>query len=148
MGAREQARERGRARLTAVVIAVLAPLAIWTVAEVVFHIHVRAPEGFGGDIGAQNVILASAFLSLAGWGLLALLERLTARARSVWMTIAVATLLLSLVTPLSGTGITPANRAVLELMHLAVGAVLIPALYRTSPRAGREASMVRSGVLR
>lgn len=145
MGTREQARERGRARLAAVVIAVLAALAIWTVAEVVFHIHLRAPEGLGssGDIGALSVILASAFASLAGWGLLALLERLTARARSVWMTIAVVALLLSLVTPLSGTGITPANRAVLVLMHLAVGAVLIPGLYRTSPRAGREACMAR-----
>lgn len=143
MGTREQARERRRARLTAVVIAVLAALAIWTVAEVVFHVHLRAPEGFGGDIGAQSVILSSALLSLAGWGLLALLERLTARARSVWLTIAVVTLFLSLVTPLLGTGITPANRAVLVLMHLAVGAVHIPGLYRTSPRAGREASMAR-----
>ena len=126
-----------RARLTAVVIAVLVPLAIWTVAEVVFHIRLRTPEGFGppGDIGALNVIFASAFFSLGGWGLLALLERLTARARTVWMTIAVVTLLLSLMTPLSGTGITPANRAVLELMHLSVGTVLIPALYWTSPPA-------------
>lgn len=137
MGTREQTLRRARPR--AVVIAMLVPLAIWSVAEMVFHIRLRTPGGFGppGDIGALNVIAASGFFSLAGWGLLALLERLTARARSVWMIIAVVTLLLSLATPLSGSGITPANRAVLLLMHLAVGAVLIPALYRTSPQTSR-----------
>ena len=42
--------------------------------------------------------------------------------------------------PLSGSGVTAANRAVLVLLHLAVGAVLIPALRRTAAsRAGRPA---------
>ena len=42
--------------------------------------------------------------------------------------------------PLSGSGITAANRAVLVLPHLAVGAVLIPALRRTAAsRTGRPA---------
>jgi hypothetical protein len=35
---------------------------------------------------------------------------------------------------LPGTGVSLANRAVLILMHLAVASVLIPALYRSSPR--------------
>jgi len=48
--------------------------------------------------------------------------------------IAVAALVLSLGTPLAGAGVTLANRLVLMLMHLAVGSVLIPALYRSSPR--------------
>jgi hypothetical protein len=48
---------------------------------------------------------------------------------------------LSLGTPLSGTGITAANRAVLVLMHLAVGGVLIPALYRTSPSRARKGTV-------
>ena len=145
MGTHEQARERVRARLTAVVIAVLAALAIWTVAEVVFHIHLQSPgaSGASGDITALSVILASGFSSLVAWGLLALLERLTARARSVWMTIAVVVLVLSLWTPWWGTGVTPANRVVLVLMHFAVGAVLISGLSRTSPRAAREAGMAR-----
>jgi hypothetical protein len=38
------------------------------------------------------------------------------------------------------SGITATNRAVLVLLHLAVGAVLIPALQRTAPsRTGRPA---------
>ncbi len=47
-------------------------------------------------------------------------------------------LALSLGTPLSGTGITAANRIALLLMHLTVGAVLISAFYRTSPRPARS----------
>jgi hypothetical protein len=49
-------------------------------------------------------------------------------------------LVASLGGPLSGSGITAANRAVLVLPHLAVGTVLIPALRRTAAsRAGRPA---------
>jgi hypothetical protein len=71
----------------------------------------------------------------AGWALLALLERLTAR--TIWT---VTALLASLGGPLSRSGITAANRAVLVLPHLAVGAVLIPALRSTAAsRAGRPA---------
>jgi hypothetical protein len=52
----------------------------------------------------------------------------------VWLVIAVAALVLSFGTPLAGAGVTLVNRLVLMLMHLAVGSVLIPALYRSSPR--------------
>jgi hypothetical protein len=45
----------------------------------------------------------------------------------------VVVLLASLGAPLSGTGVTAANRAVLTLLHLTVAAVLIPVFYRTSP---------------
>src|SRR5437773_58011 len=121
--ARERASGRRNARLMAVAAAVLTALAIWALAELVFGIHLRAPEGFGasGDIDALDVAIVSTLLSLAGWGLLALLERLTTRARRVWVVIAVVALVLSLGTPLSGTGVTAANRIVLVLMHLAVG---------------------------
>jgi hypothetical protein len=79
-----------------------------------------------------NVVISAAAASLAGWGLLAVLERFTARARTVWTVIAALAMLVSLGAPLSGTGITGANRAWLALMHVAVGAVFIPLLARTS----------------
>jgi len=42
--------------------------------------------------------------------------------------------------PLSGSGVSEANRIVLMLMHLAVGAIVIAVLYRTSPgRSARSA---------
>jgi hypothetical protein len=142
--------ERRRARLMAVAAAPLAALAIWTLAELAIGIPLRAPEGFGasGNIGPLDVVIASALLSLAGWGLLALLERVTAHARTVWVVFAVVALVLSLGTPLSGTGVTAANRFALVLMHLAVGGVLIPAMYRTAPRMAREMRPSRASLLR
>jgi hypothetical protein len=79
------------------------------------------------------VTVTSGVASLAAWGLLALLERLTAHPRTLWTAIAVLALLISLGGPLSGTGITSANRVALALMHLSVAAVLIPLLPRTAP---------------
>ncbi|PZG19125.1 hypothetical protein C1I95_12230 [Micromonospora craterilacus] len=70
------------------------------------------------------VLTAAAVSALAGWALLALLERLTGRARVVWTVGAVAVLLLSL---LAGptAGITVGAKVGLALLHLAVGAVVI-----------------------
>lgn len=129
---------RRKARLMVVGAAVLAALAIWLVAELAFGIHLQAPafdnSGQASEISALDVAVVAVLLSLAGWGLLALLERLTAHARRVWLIVAPLALVLSLGTPLSGTGVTAADRIVLLLMHLAVGGVLIPALWWTSPK--------------
>jgi hypothetical protein len=124
-----------------VVAAVLAALANWLVTEVAFGIDLQAPafdtSGKASVISAVDVVVVAALLSFAGWGVLALLERLTTRARRVWLIVAPLALVLSLATPLSGTGVTTANRIALLAMHLAVGAVLIPTLARTSPTRGR-----------
>jgi Family of unknown function (DUF6069) len=76
---------------------------------------------------------------LAGWALLALLARFTARARTIWTAIAVLFALLSLAGPLSILATTEANVLALALMHLAVAAVLIPILAGTSPAPARPA---------
>ena len=125
-------------RLAAVAAAMASALAIWVIAELALGIDLHAPA-FGSSaetlpIRVQDVLLVSAMLSFAGWGFIAVLERLTTRAGRVFLVVAVAALVLSLGTPLAGAGITLANRLVLMLMHLAVGSVLIPALYRSSPR--------------
>ena len=64
---------------------------------------------------------------------MAIFERVTGNARRVWLIVAPLALLLSLAGPSSGSGVARADRIVLLLMHLAVGAVLIPVLYWTSP---------------
>lgn len=129
------ARSRRKARLAAVGLAVLAAVVLWAIAEIVFGIDLQSPASPGQpgfDIGPAIVAATAAVASLAGWGLLAVLERVTARARTVWTVAAVVVLLASFGGPLSGTGITAANRAVLALLHLAVGAVLISGLSRTA----------------
>jgi Family of unknown function (DUF6069) len=64
----------------------------------------------------------------------------TSHARIVWLILAPVALLASLLMPLSGTGVSDANRAVLVLMHIGVAATLIPAFYRTLPRRARRPS--------
>lgn len=84
------------------------------------------------QIAAAAVVVAAAVAALAGWALLAVLERLTNRARVWWTSIAVAVLLLSLlVGPPSGVG--GGAKATLALLHLSVGVVLILGLPRARP---------------
>jgi hypothetical protein len=78
-------------------------------------------------VGIGLVVGASVIGSLLGWGLLALLERRTARARTVWTVVAVTVLLVSLSLPLIAGTTVPAKIA-LAMMHVAIAAVLIPAL--------------------
>lgn len=80
--------ERRRSRVDATAGAVGAALAVWAVARFVLGIGVASPE-FGPDrpsksVGAVHVAGTALVASAAGWGLLAALERFTARARTVW----------------------------------------------------------------
>lgn len=85
-------------------------------------------------VGLPMVVSAALAASLAGWGTLALLERRTGRARRIWTAVAVAVLLISLA-PLPTVEAATGARVCLALMHVAVGAVLIPGL-RASAAAG------------
>ncbi|MFC4019318.1 DUF6069 family protein [Micromonospora sp. GCM10011542] len=88
------------------------------------------------QITVTAVVVAAAVAALAGWALLAVLERATARARVWWTSIAVAVLLLSLLLgPLSGVG--AGAKVSLVLLHLSVGAVLILGLPRRPARRDR-----------
>jgi hypothetical protein len=118
------------------VAAVLLGEALWVLAELGLGIHLQAPAGTGYPepvtIGPLTVALTAALLPLIGWAVLAGLERLTQRAPQIWLGLALLVLLASLAMPLSGTGVSAANRAVLVLMHLVVGGTAITALYRSS----------------
>jgi hypothetical protein len=69
--------------------------------------------------------------SLAGWGLLVVLERRTAQARSIWTAITVLAVLASFSLPLFA-GVSTSTKVTLAVMHVAVAAVLIPAMRRGS----------------
>jgi Family of unknown function (DUF6069) len=66
-------------------------------------------------VGIDFVLGASLVASLFGWGLLAVLERRTSRARTIWTAVAIVVVLVSLSLPLS-TGITMSSRAALDLI--------------------------------
>ncbi|WP_327032142.1 DUF6069 family protein [Micromonospora ureilytica] len=81
------------------------------------------------QISVVAVVVATTVAALAGWALLAVLERRTNRSRVWWTSIAVAVLLLSLlVGPPSGVG--GGAKATLALLHLSVGVILILGLPR------------------
>lgn len=127
---------RRRVRALAAGAAVLTPVLIWLVAVPLLGAELLVP-GRPADttveLGLGAVLFISVLSAAAGWALLAVLERWWSRARTGWVIIAVLVLLLSFAPLLSGE-LSGTTRLVLGLMHLAVGAVLIPPLAGTSPR--------------
>ncbi len=122
-----------RIRAMAVAGAAIAAVAIWAIAVPLLGVHLLVRFGASApqSIGIDYVIGASVIGSLAGWGLLAWLERSTAHARSIWTAIAVVAVLVSLSLPLIA-GISTAAKVTFILMHLAVATVLISVMRRTS----------------
>jgi hypothetical protein len=144
--------ERRRTRLAGLGVAVLAAEVIWYLASFVFGIRLQAPAGNGYpepmDIGPLNVAVAVMVLTLIGWALLTALERHAAHGHRIWLAVALLALLASLSLPLGGTGVGASNRVVLVLMHVVVGLVVIPVLYRTSPRRSAPITQFSSTVAR
>lgn len=124
---------RRRARGVAVAGATLAAVLIWLVADPLLgeDLVVRQSGQEARDLGLGAIVTFSLAPSLAGWALLALLERLTARARAIWTAVASAVLVLSF-GPVLGVEATGTAKLTLALLHLAVGAVLIPIFWRTA----------------
>ena len=119
--------------LMAVVGATLAAVAIWVAATTA---GAELTVSFGPGQPVQritviNVVVAALVGSLAGWGLLALLQRFTAKSRAIWTVIAIVAALLSLAGPLSAIA-SPGTKVSLVAMHLAVATVLIVVLRRTA----------------
>jgi len=127
---RSATRHRHRAVVTA--LAAVAALGLWAVAAVGSDTDLQAlRQGDLHVIGPGAVVITATVAALAGWAVLALLERFTARARTIWTGVALAALLASLGGPLSG-GVGTGSKVVLALMHLVVGAVVIVGLRQTT----------------
>ena len=122
-------------RALAVVAATAAATALWAIGRYAAGIHVHSP-GMSGHrpvtVGAEAVIAAAAVAGLAGWALLAVLERLSTHARTAWTVTAIVVALLSVSAPLSGTSVSASSRTLLVLLHVTVAATLIPLMRRSS----------------
>ncbi|GAA5086244.1 hypothetical protein HNP84_000030 [Thermocatellispora tengchongensis] len=107
---------------------VAAPLVVWAVAVPGAGVDLTVgtgPEAL--NVGVPGIVVSSLVLSLAGFGVLAVLRRLfPQRARTIWLVVAVVTVIGSLVPTLGA--VTPAAVATLVAMHLSVGAVAISAV--------------------
>ena len=123
----------GRARTLCAAGGALAAALAWTVEVPLLGIHLNYRFGTGHTqtIAAAQVIGVTVAAALLGWLLLAFLERRTPRARPLWTAIALAALAASLALPLAAATTTSAA-AGLVVMHLTVGAAVIPAMARTA----------------
>jgi len=109
-----------------------ATFAVWVVAVPLAGIELEVQRSAGAavqEIGPASVAATSLLAGLAGWALLAVLERLTQRARTNWTAAALVALIISLAGPLSEGRGTAATAALLS-MHVVEAAVLIPMLTR------------------
>jgi hypothetical protein len=120
-----------RRRLAVVLGAVLAAALVWAIADPLLGERLRITDEAAGEtleLGVVPVVAVALLAGLAGWGLLAALERFARRAaRRVWLGIALGVLALSFL-PLTGEGMSGGTRASLAAMHLAVGGVLVTGL--------------------
>lgn len=122
-----------RTRAFGVVGAVMANVALWVIEVPILglHLDIRFGTSPAQTIAVGFVIGATLSASLLGWALLAVIERRTPRARTIWTAIAAVALLASLSLPLYA-GIAGSTKIALALMHLAAAAILIPTLRATS----------------
>ena len=124
---------QGRARALCAAGGALAAALAWTVEVPLLgiHLNVRFGPGHIQTISVGQVIGVTVAASLFGWLLLVLLERRTPQARVRWTTIALVALAASLALPLAFATTTSAI-AGLIVLHVSVGAAVIPALARTA----------------
>lgn len=123
-------------RALAVVGAALAPTAVWLVAQAAGNeLEVSLAGQPPMVVSLPFVVVTALAASLAGWGALAVLQRVTSHARTLWTGLAVAALLASL-GPVATVETSAAVRTFLALMHVAVAAVLVPGLRGTLPARG------------
>ena len=120
-----------RNRILGVAGATLAAVAVWVIEVPLLGINLRTqfPNSAPLGVSVGAVVVSALAGSLAGWGLLALLERRYARARTIWTRIAIGVLLVSFSAPISA-GTTTTTKFALAMMHVAVAVVLIPTLRR------------------
>jgi len=132
--------KRGRSRALCAAGGALAAALAWIVEVPLLGIHLNVRFGAAHmhtgaghiqTISVGQVIGVAVAASLLGWLLLALLERRTPQAWIRWTTIALAALAASLALPLA-FATTSSAAAGLIVMHLTVGAVVIPAMARTA----------------
>jgi hypothetical protein len=116
--------------LAGVAGAIAGAVAVWLVARYGAGLHLHMPAFSSGQhpssLSVGFVVVAAAVASLAGWGAVTLIGRLSRRPRRAWITTGIVATVVSLSAPLSGHGITATERLALVCMHLAVAAVVVP----------------------
>jgi FtsH-binding integral membrane protein len=124
--------KHGRTRALCAAGGALTAIAVWIIEVPLMglHLSIRFGSGHPQTIGIGPVIGVSLAASLLGWLLLAALDQRTPRARAAWTGTALVVLAASLALPLSAATTTAATIGLI-VMHVAVAAVVIPAMGAT-----------------
>lgn len=128
-------RSRAGLRVAGVVGGAVAATALWLLAVPVGGADLSVTTAGQQPMVVGPLVVTGAALigGGAGWASLALLERFVVRARSLWLGVVVVVLVLTGVNAATA-GDSTAAAVWLNLMHLAVAAVVVPVLARTSRR--------------
>ncbi|MEU0090828.1 DUF6069 family protein [Kribbella sp. NPDC006257] len=121
----------GRRRLSVVGFTIGVALIWWAILSQALGIDLVAKQGSVTHIKGGSVFVATLVMSLAGWGLLSILERRTVNARNAWTIVATIFCITSLGSPLLN-GIGTDAKLALASLHLLVGASVILGLRRTA----------------
>ncbi|MDD7937253.1 DUF6069 family protein [Actinomycetospora lutea] len=126
---RGRAAVRRRRRTLGIVATLVVTLAVWWVGQLAGADYWISDSQGTVRIDALVTTQVTVVLGLVGWGVLALLERLTRHGTAIW-TVLVAVIVVASMVPVLLVEATTATRVALAAVHLAVGAVLVPALVR------------------
>lgn len=116
-------------RVVAIAIAATATGFAWLLGRWA-HVDYIVDTPFGTrQITLALTVVATAAAGIAGWIVIALLERYTSSARGIWIALTLFVLVLSIV-PVFGTMANLGTQLMLSALHCVAAAVLIPALPR------------------
>ena len=122
---------RRRTRAASVGAAVLATSACYVVARLAGTDFKLTDPGKteAHQLILPEIVAFTLFFSLLGWGTLALLERFTRAATTIWSVAAGSVLVLSFV-PIALEQATTSTKVMLTVIHIAVAAALVPLVRR------------------
>ena len=129
----EQQSSHSLAPLVTIAEGTAVALVVWAVGWLAGVPYTVRQNGHDQTIGATSVTVATVLAGLAGWAVLAILNRFVAQPRRVWTFVAAGVLVLSLLGPL-GSAVGTSTTVTLVLLHLCVGGLLIGELGRQSSR--------------
>jgi hypothetical protein len=129
-------RSRRRVRSAVVVLAgALAALAVWAVAVPALGVDLSARMGPTVQaVGPVLIAVETIVAGLVAWGVRALIERFTRRARTIWLTLATIILVISFAGPLMSAA-SAAATTTFVVMHLIVGGMFTLGLAPRRPGA-------------
>ncbi len=120
------ARWRG-GRATWIAVAATATALAWLAGRLA-HVDYVVDTPFGTrQITLALSVAATVVAGIAGWAVIAVLERYTASPRGIWVTLTLVVLVLSIVPVFRATANLP-TQIMLSVLHCVAAAVLVPAL--------------------